>query len=69
MGYFIDLKGRKNKTEEAVRGMARERKNSMKKGLRHNKDSVCETDTHVRCTCTHTLIDSLRLCEHIAPAS
>lgn len=43
MGYFIDLKGRKNKTEEAVRGMARERKNSMKKGLRHNKDSVCET--------------------------
>lgn len=25
MRYFIDLKGRKNKTGEAVRGMARER--------------------------------------------
>lgn len=43
MGYFIELKGRKNKTGEAVRGMAGERKrNSMTKDLRHNKDSDCE---------------------------
>lgn len=34
MRYFTDLKGRKNKTGEAVRGMARERENSMKKRLK-----------------------------------
>lgn len=44
MGYFIELKGRKNETGKAVRGMAGERKrNSMKKDLRHTKDSDCQT--------------------------